>query len=66
MDQRNAPRHHRSSGGEGIYGTVHFKNLARSTVVPLDEDLNTWILMGPYRYPIEAYSWRSPKAVADG
>ena len=30
------------SGREGIYGTVHFKNLAIG-VVPLDDELNTWI-----------------------
>ena len=47
------------SGREGIYGTVHFKNLAIG-VVPLDEDLNTWIV-GQYRYPIEAYSWEIPE-----
>ncbi|MBP7514164.1 MAG: NUDIX hydrolase [Flavobacteriales bacterium] len=47
------------SGREGIYGTIHFKNLAIG-VVPLDEDLNTWIV-GQYRYPIEAYSWEIPE-----
>lgn len=47
------------SGREGIYGTVHFKHLAIG-VVPLDEDLNTWIV-GQYRYPIEAYSWEIPE-----
>jgi 8-oxo-dGTP pyrophosphatase MutT (NUDIX family) len=47
------------SGRQGIYGTVHFKNLAIG-VVPLDDDLNTWIV-GQYRYPIEAYSWEIPE-----
>ncbi len=47
------------SGREGIYGTVHFKNIAIG-VVPLDDDLNTWIV-GQYRYPIEAYSWEIPE-----
>ena len=47
------------SGRQGIYGTVHFKNLAIG-VVALDEDLNTWIV-GQYRYPIEAYSWEIPE-----
>jgi len=47
------------SGREGIYGVVHFKNLAIG-VVPLDADLNTWIV-GQYRYPIEAYSWEIPE-----
>ena len=43
------------SGGEGIYGVVHFKNLAIG-IVPLDEDLNTW-LVGQYRYTMGEYSW---------
>jgi len=47
------------SGRQGIYGTVHFKNLAIG-VVPLDDELNTWIV-GQYRYPIEAYSWEIPE-----
>lgn len=47
------------SGREGIYGVVHFKNLAIG-VVPLDKDLNTWIV-GQYRYPIQAYSWEIPE-----
>lgn len=47
------------SGRQGIYGTVHFKNLAIG-VVPLDEEMNTWIV-GQYRYPIEAYSWEIPE-----
>lgn len=47
------------SGREGIYGVVHFKNLAIG-VVPLDEEGNTWIV-GQYRYPIQAYSWEIPE-----
>lgn len=47
------------SGAEGIYGVIHFKNIAVG-VVPLDEDLNTWII-GQYRYPIKAYSWEIPE-----
>jgi len=46
-------------GSEGIYGVVHFKNLATG-VVPLDEDNNTW-LVGQYRYPLEQYSWEIPE-----
>ncbi|RZM05221.1 MAG: DNA mismatch repair protein MutT, partial [Pedobacter sp.] len=30
------------SGGPGIYGVVHFKNLAIG-ILPLDEEMNTWI-----------------------
>jgi ADP-ribose pyrophosphatase len=43
------------SGGEGIYGEVHFKNIAIG-ILPLDEDLNTW-LVGQYRFPLKSYSW---------
>ncbi len=47
------------SGGEGIYGVVHFKNRAIG-VVPLDEEGNTW-LVGQYRYTLNAYSWEIPE-----
>lgn len=47
------------SGGEGIYGKVHFKNLAVG-VLPLDENLNTW-LVGQYRFPLNGYSWEMPE-----
>ena len=40
---------------EGIYGVVHFKNIAIG-IIPLDEDYNTW-LIGQYRYPLNEYSW---------
>ncbi|MEJ7691366.1 NUDIX hydrolase [Daejeonella sp.] len=46
-------------GGEGIYGKVHFKNLAVGVVV-LDDDYNTW-LVGQYRYPLDQYSWEIPE-----
>ncbi|MBP8822434.1 MAG: NUDIX hydrolase [Flavobacteriales bacterium] len=46
-------------GNPGIYGVVHFKNIAVG-VIPLDDDLNTWIV-GQYRYPLEAYSWEMPE-----
>jgi len=47
------------SGGKGIYGEVHFKNLAIG-ILPLDEELNTW-LVGQYRFPLAAYSWEIPE-----
>jgi 8-oxo-dGTP pyrophosphatase MutT (NUDIX family) len=47
------------SGGRGIYGVIHFKNVAVG-IIPLDADLNTWIV-GQYRYPIKAYSWEIPE-----
>ena len=46
-------------GSNGIYGHVHFKNLAVG-VIPLDEDNNTWIV-GQYRYPSDVYSWEIPE-----
>jgi 8-oxo-dGTP pyrophosphatase MutT (NUDIX family) len=47
------------NGNEGIYGVVHFKNLAIG-IIPLDDDNNTWIV-GQYRYPINIYSWEIPE-----
>lgn len=47
------------AGGAGIYGVVHFKNLAIG-IVPLDEDYNTW-LVGQYRYTMEEYTWEIPE-----
>ena len=50
------------SGGEGIYGVVHFKNTAVG-IIPLDEELNTWIV-GQYRYTLNQYSWEIPEGGA--
>jgi 8-oxo-dGTP pyrophosphatase MutT (NUDIX family) len=47
------------SGGNGIYGKVHFKSKAIG-VLPLDEALNTW-LVGQYRFPLNQYSWEIPE-----
>jgi len=44
-----------AAGNDGIYGTVHYKNLAIG-IIPLDEENNTW-LVGQYRYPLNKYSW---------
>ena len=46
-------------GGQGIYGTVHFKHQATG-VVPIDENGNV-ILVGQYRFPLNAYSWEIPE-----
>jgi 8-oxo-dGTP pyrophosphatase MutT (NUDIX family) len=46
-------------GNPGIYGTVHFKNLAIG-VVPLDRQGCTF-LVGQYRYPMGRYSWEIPE-----
>jgi len=43
----------------GIYGLVHYKNLAIG-VVPVDDDLHTY-LVGQYRFPLDAYSWEIPE-----
>ncbi|MEE1946140.1 NUDIX hydrolase [Pedobacter sp. KR3-3] len=47
------------AGGKGIYGEVHFKNIAIG-IIPLDAAYNTW-LVGQYRFPIKAYSWEIPE-----
>lgn len=47
------------SGNKGIYGVVRFKNLAIG-VLPLDDDLNTW-LVGQWRFPLKEYSWEIPE-----
>jgi len=46
-------------GGKGIYGKVHFKNIAVGVIV-LDEELNTY-LVGQYRFTLNAYSWEIPE-----
>lgn len=47
------------SGGKGIYGKVHFKNVAIG-IVPLDTDLNTY-LVGQFRFVLNEYSWEIPE-----
>lgn len=47
------------NGGEGVYGKVHFKNIAIG-VIPIDENNNTW-LVGQYRFPLNKYSWEIPE-----
>lgn len=47
------------SGGRGIYGVVHFRNIAVG-VLPLDEENYTW-LVGQYRYALREYSWEIPE-----
>jgi 8-oxo-dGTP pyrophosphatase MutT (NUDIX family) len=47
------------SGGKGIYGKVHFKNIAIG-IIPIDEDLNIY-LVGQYRFPLSQYSWEIPE-----
>jgi 8-oxo-dGTP pyrophosphatase MutT (NUDIX family) len=47
------------NGGDGIYGVVHFKNVAIG-IVPVDANGWTW-LVGQKRYPIDAYTWEIPE-----
>ena len=47
------------AGKEGIYGKVHFKNIAIG-VIALDENNNTY-LVGQYRFVLDAYSWEIPE-----
>jgi len=47
------------SGGNGIYGKVHFKNIAIGVLV-IDEDQHT-CLIGQYRFAIDAYTWEIPE-----
>jgi 8-oxo-dGTP pyrophosphatase MutT (NUDIX family) len=47
------------SGNPGIYGKVHFNTVAIG-IVPLDEDMNTY-LVGQYRFAPDEYSWEIPE-----
>ena len=47
------------NGGEGIYGVVHFKNLAIG-IIPVDDKGYTW-LVGQHRYPQNKFSWEIPE-----
>ena len=47
------------NGGEGIYGVVHFENLAIG-IIPIDENGYTW-LVGQHRYPQNKFSWEIPE-----
>jgi 8-oxo-dGTP pyrophosphatase MutT (NUDIX family) len=48
----------RPDGEPGIYGVVHYKNIAVG-VLPIEDD-HTY-LVGQYRYPLEKYSWEIPE-----
>ena len=47
------------SGRPGIYGKIHFKNVAVG-IVPVDHHGNTW-LVGQYRYVLDDWSWEIPE-----
>jgi 8-oxo-dGTP pyrophosphatase MutT (NUDIX family) len=48
----------RPDGEPGLYGVVHFKNVAVG-VLPIEED--HIYLVGQYRYPLDLYSWEIPE-----
>jgi 8-oxo-dGTP pyrophosphatase MutT (NUDIX family) len=50
------------SGGKGIYGKIHFKNVAVG-VIPIDDENHTW-LVGQFRFPLQQYSWEIPEGGA--
>jgi 8-oxo-dGTP pyrophosphatase MutT (NUDIX family) len=55
----------RPDGSPGIYGVVHFANLAAG-VVALDDD-DRIVLVGQHRYTLDAESWEIPEGgVPDG
>ncbi len=47
------------NGGKGIYGVVHFENLAIG-ILAIEKDGAVW-LVGQYRFPINGYSWEIPE-----
>jgi len=48
----------RPDGEEGIYGVVHFKNVAIGILAVEDGFIH---LVGQYRYTLEQYSWEIPE-----
>lgn len=50
------------AGTDGIYGVVHFKNLAVG-IVPIDARGHTW-LVRQSRYPLDQYTWEIPEGGA--
>jgi 8-oxo-dGTP pyrophosphatase MutT (NUDIX family) len=49
----------RPDGSPGIYGVVHFANLAAG-VVAIDAD-DRMVLVGQHRYTLDAWSWEIPE-----
>lgn len=45
-------------GERGIYGVVHFRNIAVGVLAVEDDFV---YLVGQYRYPLEQYSWEIPE-----
>jgi 8-oxo-dGTP pyrophosphatase MutT (NUDIX family) len=49
----------RPDGEQGIYGVVHFRNIAVG-VLAMEEDDSIY-LVGQYRYTLDRYSWEIPE-----
>ena len=49
----------RPDGSPGIYGVVHFRNLAVGVVAVADD--GRILLVGQHRYTLDAYSWEIPE-----
>jgi 8-oxo-dGTP pyrophosphatase MutT (NUDIX family) len=49
----------RPDGSPGIYGVVHFHNLAVGVVAVGDD--GRLLLVGQHRYPLDEYSWEIPE-----
>jgi len=49
----------RPDGSPGIYGVVHFRNLAVGVVAVGDD--GRLLLVGQHRYALDAYSWEIPE-----
>jgi 8-oxo-dGTP pyrophosphatase MutT (NUDIX family) len=47
------------SGGDGIYGEIHFKNFAIG-IIAIDEFDHIY-MVGQYRFPLKQYSWEIPE-----
>jgi len=52
----------RPDGSPGIYGVVHFENVAVGVVAV--DDAGRILLVGQHRYPLDAYSWEIPEGGA--
>lgn len=50
---------HRPDGSPGIYGVVHFENLAAGVVALDDQD--RIVLVGQHRYTLDTFSWEIPE-----
>jgi 8-oxo-dGTP pyrophosphatase MutT (NUDIX family) len=52
----------RPDGSPGIYGVVHFRNVAVGVVAV--DSAGRILLVGQHRYPLDAYSWEIPEGGA--